>query len=214
MVQNTPAKRGRPRAYDPATALRQAMELFWSQGYAATSLDGLSEVTGMNRPSLYGAFGDKRALYLRTLNEYRANGALAIGRALALPTLRAGLAEFYRSALELYLSGDSPRGCFLIGTAAVEAVQDEEVRTILHGALADYDFMLEARMIKARDEGELPADADVTALAKIASAALYSLAIRSRGGDSRENLEKTAAAAINLVCGRLVPSPLRGRGQG
>src|ERR1700758_5064347 len=113
MVQNTPARRGRPRAYDPDTALRAAMELFWTQGFAATSLDGLSAVTGMNRPSLNGAFGDKRALYLRTLNEYRANGALAIGRAMAMPTLREGLTEFYRSALEIYLSGESPRGCFL-----------------------------------------------------------------------------------------------------
>ena len=195
-----PRPRGRPRSFDTEATLAQATLAFWRQGYAPTSMDDLSAATGLNRPSLYGAFGDKRALYLRTLNEYRANGALAIGRALALPTLRAGLAEFYRSALELYLSGDSPRGCFLIGTAAVEAVQDEEVRAILHGALADYDFMIEARMGKARSEGELPADADVTALAKIASAALYSLAIRSRGGDSRENLERTAAAAIKLIC--------------
>lgn len=200
MVQNTPAKRGRPRAYDPATALQQAMELFWTQGYAGTSLDGLSEATGMNRPSLYGAFGGKKALYLRALEEYRAAGALAIGHAFALPTLREGLTEFYRSALGLYLSGESPRGCFLIGTAAVEAVQDEEVRAVLQGALADYDWMIEARMEKARRDGELPPDADSAGLAKIASAALYSLAIRSRGGDAVESLRKTAAAAVDLIC--------------
>lgn len=200
MVQNSAGKRGRPRAYDPGTALKQAMGLFWDQGYANTSLDGLSEVTGMNRPSLYAAFGDKRALYLRTLNEYRANGALAIGRAMKLGTLRECLTEFYRSALELYLSGESPRGCFLIGTAAVEAVQDEGVRAILHGALADYDWMIETRMEKARAAGELPPDADVGALARMASAALYSLAIRSRGGESRASLEATARAAVNLIC--------------
>ena len=202
MVQNNLGKRGRPRAYDPATALRQAMELFWSQGYAATSLDGLSAATGMNRPSLYGAFGDKKALYLRALEDYRAAGALSIARALALPGLREGLTEFYRSALELYLSGESPRGCFLIGTAAVEAVLDEDVRAVLHGALSDYDWMLEARMGKARDAGELPPDADIAGLAKMASAALYSLALRSRGGDSVGSLKKTAATAVDLICGK------------
>lgn len=202
MVQNNPAKRGRPRAYDPATALAQAMALFWTRGYAATSLDDLSEATGMNRPSLYGAFGDKRALYLKALEEYRAAGALKIVHAFARPTLREGLGEFYRSALELYLSGESPRGCFLIGTAAVEAVRDEDVRAVLHGALADYDWMIEARLKKARDEGELPADADIAGLAKMAAAALYSLAIRSRGGDSVESLQKTASAAVDLICGQ------------
>ena len=100
----------------------------------------------------------------------------------------------------LYLSGESPRGCFLIGTAAVEAVQDEEVRAVLQGALADYDWMIEARMEKARRDGELPPDADSAGLAKIASAALYSLAIRSRGGDAVESLRKTAAAAVDLIC--------------
>jgi AcrR family transcriptional regulator len=66
MVQKQPPlrPRGRPRAYDPDVALAQAMDTFWHAGYAGTSLDDLSAATGMNRPSLYAAFGDKRALYL------------------------------------------------------------------------------------------------------------------------------------------------------
>ena len=65
-------KRGRPRGYEPDAALSRARAAFWDAGYAATSLDALSAATGMNRPSLYGAFGDKRALYLKTLEGYRA----------------------------------------------------------------------------------------------------------------------------------------------
>src|SRR2546423_14715860 len=63
--------RGRPRAYDPQVALARAAEVFWKAGYAGTSLDDLVAATGMNRPSLYAAFGDKRALYLKTLEHYR-----------------------------------------------------------------------------------------------------------------------------------------------
>ena len=65
------AKRGRPRAYDPAVALARARDTFWGGGYSATSLDDLTEATGMNRPSLYAAFGDKRALYAKAVRHYR-----------------------------------------------------------------------------------------------------------------------------------------------
>src|SRR5262245_37830311 len=65
-----PRPRGRPRAYDADAALTQAMTAFWQLGYSATSLEQLSDATDMNRPSLYAAFGDKRALYLQTLDSY------------------------------------------------------------------------------------------------------------------------------------------------
>ena len=69
-----PKRRGRPRAYDPQAALARAAETFWKAGYAGTSLDDLVAATGMNRPSLYAAFGDKRDLYLKTLEHYRDEG--------------------------------------------------------------------------------------------------------------------------------------------
>src|SRR5262249_62055712 len=73
MVQKEPERRlGRPRAYDPEVALQRAMDAFWDGGFSGTSLDDLSDRTGMNRPSLYAAFGDKQALYLKTLDGYLA----------------------------------------------------------------------------------------------------------------------------------------------
>src|SRR5215472_428437 len=66
-----PKRRGRPRAYQPEVALGKALELFRKGGFAATSLDDLSAATGMNRPSLYGAFGDKRELYIKSYQRYR-----------------------------------------------------------------------------------------------------------------------------------------------
>ena len=59
--------RGRPRAYDPQTALLQALDVFWSTGYSGASLDSIATAAGMNRPSLYAAFGDKHALYIKAL---------------------------------------------------------------------------------------------------------------------------------------------------
>ena len=78
-----PKRRGRPRAYDPQVALARAAETFWKAGYAGTSLDDLVAATGMNRPSLYAAFGDKRDLYLKTLEYYRDEGRALAREALA-----------------------------------------------------------------------------------------------------------------------------------
>src|SRR3954465_13551570 len=71
-------RRGRPRAYEPDVALAQALALFRRDGYAATSLDDLSAATGMNRPSLYGAFGDKRSLYIKSYQRYRDDYTAAV----------------------------------------------------------------------------------------------------------------------------------------
>src|SRR2546429_9048391 len=73
-----PRRRGRPRAYQPDVALGRALDLFRKDGFAATSLDDLSAATGMNRPSLYGAFVDKRELYIKAYQRYRADAAAAM----------------------------------------------------------------------------------------------------------------------------------------
>jgi len=82
MSEAKPKTRGRPRAFDPDKALHEAREVFWDAGYAASSLDELSTAMAMNRPSVYAAFGDKEALYLKTLEGYRDDGAAAIRAAL------------------------------------------------------------------------------------------------------------------------------------
>lgn len=204
MVQKELSRpRGRPRSYDPEVALARATEAFWGAGYAATSLDELCAATGMNRPSLYGAFGDKRALYLQTLERYTRIGRDAMDEALAYESpVSQALARVYAAALSLYFQGgDAPRGCFLIGTAATEAVRDPEVRTRLGRALREFDCAFEARLRHAQAQGELPPEADPGELAKIASAVLHTLALRSRAGDTRAALRATAAAAVRLICG-------------
>jgi AcrR family transcriptional regulator len=203
-ADSAPRQRGRPRAYDADAALAQAMGAFWRFGYSATSLDQLSDATDMNRPSLYAAFGDKRALYLQTLDRYTERSKEGIAKALDPElSLAEGLQRFYDSALAAYLpSGDPARGCYLIGTAVTEALGDEEVRTRLASALREFERMLEARIRKAREDGEIEATADPQALAMIASAVLYTLAIRSRAGESRAILRSVVATAIDLICGR------------
>jgi AcrR family transcriptional regulator len=199
-----PRPRGRPRAYDADIALGQAMLAFWRLGYSATSLEQLSDATDMNRPSLYAAFGDKRALYLQTLDSYTERSKAGIVKALDPQlSLAEGLERFYDTALAGYLpSGDPARGCYLIGTAVTEALGDEEIRTRLANALRAFERLLEDRIRKARDDGEIAAASDPQALALIAYAVLYTMAIRSRAGESRAVLRNLATTAIDLICAR------------
>src|SRR6267154_4880844 len=150
-----PKRRGRPRAYDPAQALARAANTFWKAGYAGTSLDDLSAATGMNRPSLYAAFGDKRDLYLKTLEYYR-NESRALARAALAddPPLRVFLKRFYDKALELYLE-DGPRGCYSIGTAATVAAVDDGVRAFLAESMRTTDGFLKHQIEKAQERGEI-----------------------------------------------------------
>ncbi|WP_460164664.1 TetR/AcrR family transcriptional regulator [Pseudomonas sp. S2_F03] len=196
--------RGRPRAYDPQTALQQALGVFWSTGYAAASLDSIATAAGMNRPSLYAAFGDKHALYIKALEQYWEFAAAAMHEALTDQqlTLREALMRFYEGQLSIYFSGEGqPRGCFAIGTATTEAVEDSEIREVLSDRLSRLDADLEARLQTAITTGELKDDVDPTALAVLASSLLHSISIRARAGKSREELTELARNAVNVICG-------------
>jgi TetR/AcrR family transcriptional regulator, copper-responsive repressor len=205
MVQNprSPRPRGRPRAYDPDEALTEARDAFWNAGYTGTSLEDLTGATGMNRPSLYGAFGDKRAIYLETLERYRLLGRTAMQEELSQArSLREALRGVFARAIGIYLAGKhGARGCFLIGTATTEAVLDTKIRSELAAGLHELDDLLEARLRQALEHGELKSPIEPAALARVLCGVMNSLALRARAGDSRATLEATAEAAVHLACG-------------
>jgi TetR/AcrR family transcriptional regulator, copper-responsive repressor len=198
-----PKRRGRPRAYEPDVALGKALDLFRTQGFAATSLDDLSEATGMNRPSLYGAFGDKRELYIKSYQRYRedARAALVDIFRQELP-LRERLERIFASALDIYLSGDTgPRGCFTVVTAASEAVTDPDIRAMVLDGLSELDKAFASCFRRAKEKGELPATADPAVLAQLASATVHTIAIRSRARVPRKELEAIVKGAIDVMAG-------------
>jgi len=202
-VRMAPARRGRPRAYDPEEALRRAAEAFWRSGYSGTSLDEIAAATGMNRPSLYAAFGDKHALYLKALEHYWQLSSFAMRATLADTDrpLDEALMRVYDEQLSLYFSRESrTRGWFAIGTATTETVEDPAIRSALVAGLRTLDADLEARLRTARETGALKADADPAALAAVASATLHSIAMRARAGVPRAELREFARKAVSVIC--------------
>jgi AcrR family transcriptional regulator len=196
-------RRGRPRAYQPEVALGKALDLFRKGGFAATSLDDLSAATGMNRPSLYGAFGDKRELYIKSYARYRADARAAMADIFReqLP-IRKRLARIYAVALDIYLSGEAgPRGCFSVMTAASEAVADPDIRAMVLEGFFDLDKAFAGCFRLAKENGELGQGADPAVLAQLASATIHTIAIRARAGVSRKELEAIVKGAIDVMCG-------------
>jgi TetR/AcrR family transcriptional regulator, copper-responsive repressor len=196
-------RRGRPRAYEPDVALRRARDTFWRAGYSGTSLEDLAAGMGMNRPSIYAAFGDKRALYVRAATEYGQTSRTWLTTALARPrSLRDALRAVYRYARDYYLAGDdAPRGCFLLGTAVTTAHDDPEVRHIIESTLNAFTETFAERFERARRDGELSPHAP-DALAQIATAALNTIAVRARTGADRATLDAIIAATVDVICAR------------
>src|SRR6201985_3978838 len=158
-----PKRRGRARGYQPDVALGRALDLFRKGGFAATSLDDLSSATGMNRPSLYGAFGDKRELYIKSYQRYRdeSRGAMIEIFRDEMP-VRKRLQRIYAIALDIYLEGESPRGCFTVMTAASEAVGDPGIRAMVLEGFVELDKAFASCFRTAKEEGEIAATADPT----------------------------------------------------
>jgi AcrR family transcriptional regulator len=196
-----PKRRGRPRAYQPEIALGKALDLFRKRGFAATSLDELSAATGMNRPSLYGAFGDKRELYIKSYARYRADARAAMQEIFRdeLP-IRKRLERIFAVALDMYVSGETgPRGCFTVMTAASEAVADPDIRALVLEGFSELDKAFAACFRLAKEKRELPASADPVVLAQLASATIHTIAIRARARVPRKQLEAIVKGALDVM---------------
>jgi AcrR family transcriptional regulator len=201
-ISDEPRRRGRPRGFDRDRVLHQVMRTFWKGGYAGTSLDDISAATGLGRPSLSAAFGDKRALYLTALRSYWDAKFVAMGEALNVEGLEEALLRAYDAALSVYFSGeDGPLGCFVLGTALTEALDDAEVRAIIDVGFRKLDAGFEARFRLAREMGEIKPAADICALAVLACATMQTLAIRARAGMPEDELRDVARIAAHTICG-------------
>jgi AcrR family transcriptional regulator len=196
-------RRGRPPSYDRDAAIAALTRVFWDQGFAATSLDDLASATAMNRPSLYGAFGDKQAMYLAALDRYGNDAEAQLGNILAaVPEVRAAIGALLHAGVDFYLAGDAgPRGCLAVCTAAAEALTTPAMRDGLAAVLAMLDSVIAERLAQGVADGQLPPDFDVAAGAMMIAGTLHSIAIRARAGIPREALLRLANAGAASLPG-------------
>ncbi|WP_329566662.1 TetR/AcrR family transcriptional regulator [Kitasatospora sp. NBC_01266] len=191
----TSPPRGRPRSFDREAALDAATRLFWERGYEATSIADLTEAMGIRAPSLYAAFGDKRALFEEVVAGYgRTYGAFGPRAFEEEPTVRAGIARLLRETAAEYTAPDHPHGCMIISAAANCTNEDvmARLRALRESNIAD----LEQRIAAAVASGEEPPEADPGTLARLTGAVIQGMSQQARDGAGRAELELVAAAAM------------------
>src|SRR6202167_5712662 len=127
---------GRPRSFDIDGALDRALQLFWRKGYEGTSLSDLTKAVGVNRPSLYAAFGDKKALFRKALDRYLTGPAAYTQEALKEPTARAVVERLLQGAADLNAAPRNPGGCLMVQGALVCGETGDSIRQELVGCAA------------------------------------------------------------------------------
>ncbi len=194
--QNAPVRLGRPRAFDADVALERAMHVFWEKGYEGASLADLTVAMGINRPSLYAAFGNKEALFRKVMDRYGEGPASHVCDSLREPTARAVAERLLRGTAELLSDPKHPRGCLGTHGALVCGDQSYVVRQEMSSRRAAAMDALRKRFARAKKEGDLPADSDPDALARYLSAVAQGMSVQSTSGATRRDLLRVVETAM------------------
>ena len=190
----------RPREFDVNAALERAMDVFWSKGYEATSLDDLCEATGLSRSSLYATFGNKRDLLLQTVDRYIERRTPNIKAVLARqPNIHEGIAALLREFIDQIVSGAGRRGCFLGNCAAELPRSDRTALARVRRGLARTEETFREALARAAAHGELPVGADVDALARFLTASFQGLRLVGKVNPDRAVLEDIAATILRCL---------------
>jgi AcrR family transcriptional regulator len=187
---------GRPREFDVDAALDRALKVFWRKGYEGATLAELTGAMGINRPSLYAAFGSKEELFRRALDRYAEGPAAYVQEALEEPTARAAAEELLSRAIDGMTDRHNPRGCLMVQGALACGEAAESVRRELAGRRLAVEAALRERFERAVVEGDLPADARPADLARYFVAVMHGMSVQAAGGASRAELRRVAALAL------------------
>ena len=191
------ARRGRPRSFNREAALRRAMEVFWRRGYEGAAVSDLTRAMGINAPSLYAAFGCKEALFREAVALYNATDGAMSDRALeAASTARQAVEDMLRVNAAAYVNPRRPPGCMVTLAATIGTPESAEVREFLAQCRQEAEDALQRRLVRGVAEGDLPASADIAALAAFYYTVLQGLSIQARDGASRKALSAIVDCAM------------------
>lgn len=192
----TKSRRGRPRAFDVDEALDRALNVFWRKGYEGASLPDLTKAMGINRPSMYAAFGNKADLFRKALDRYIEGPAGYMRQSLSEPSARAVVERIFCCAVAMLTDPHHPRGCLAVQGALVCGEESDCVREELVARRESAVTALRRRFQRARKEADLPPDADPAALARYVATVLHGMSVQASSGAKRAELAKVAAIAM------------------
>lgn len=196
-IQKEARPRGRPRGFITSEVLERVQGVFIAKGFAGASLDELSAAAGLNRPSLYAAFGDKEQLYISALRHIGQKGVEAMDAVLGRSEpIEQRLDRLYKGAIDIYTKPPNRPGCIIVGTATVESPTHPAIGAVANELLANFEKSFERGFINS----DLKADPSPAERAAMAGAIMHSIAIRARLGTKAADLRTFAASMVPVIC--------------
>jgi AcrR family transcriptional regulator len=187
---------GRPREFDVDQALDRALTVFWRKGYEGATMPELTKAMGINRPSLYAAFGSKEGLFRKALDRYAEGPTAYIGKALKEPTARAVALRLLSGTVDVVTGRQNPRGCLLVQGALACGETAESVRKELVSRRLAGEAAIRERFERARSDGDLPVHSQPADLARYIVAVMHGIAVQAASGASRAELRRVATMAM------------------
>ena len=187
---------GRTRQFDVDEALDRALEVFWARGYEGATLPELTRAMGINRPSLYAAFGNKEQLFHKALDRYKTGHMAFLTEALRQPTARAVAEAIFLGFVRMQRDRGKARGCLVVSGALACSEEAEMVRRELAQLRQAIVKTFRKRFKRAVQDRDLPAGTDCATLARYIATVLNGLAVQSASGATEKELRLVAALAM------------------
>ena len=187
---------GRTRQFDVDEALDRALEVFWARGYEGATLPELTQAMGINRPSLYAAFGNKEQLFRKALDHYQTGPQGFLTEALTKPTARAVVEAIFSGFIRMLRGRGNVRGCLIVSGALACGEEAEPVRRELAGLRQATVTALRERFERAVQDDDLPEGTDCATLARYIATVLNGLAVQAASGATEKELRLVSALAM------------------
>jgi TetR/AcrR family transcriptional regulator, transcriptional repressor for nem operon len=190
----------RPREFDETIVLDAAVNCFWERGYEATSIRDLAAEMGLTTPSLYNAFGDKRALFRKALERYMQHSArarIAVLEATLPP--KAAVKAFLVGIVAHSLDDQDRRGCMLVNSALEVAPHDPEIGEEIAHRLGEVEAFFRRAITAAQTDGSVPPDRNAKDLARLLLGVILGIRVLARSKPERKLLEGVARPALALL---------------
>ena len=180
--------RGRPSNFDHEEALEKALQVFWAHGYEGASMAELTEALGINKPSIYAAFGNKEELFHKALGKYLSGPLSYISEAMNQPTARETVETFLTKSAELLTNPNNPRGCMIVQGALTCGQGSSTIQQELIAYRSDLETSFTKRFELAKAQGDLPPEVNTKQLAKYIATIHQGMSVQATSGTSKEEL--------------------------
>lgn len=185
--------------FDVKEKLSKALDLFWRQGYHATSMSDIKEHMGLNPGSIYSAYGNKRELYVQCLNLYDESVDFLFQRLDKIPSSKEKILHLFQSIIDELEGDEACLGCFMINSSLEVAPKDREVQLLADKATLRMRSFFREEILKAQKSKEVSSHVDATSLSEMLLLILFGMRVRSRSKPPSEELKMVLKQVEGLL---------------